>query len=113
MTTRTSTSQGDDKTFEKSPLTLVSCFPYTLQTHQSRISIHNEIHWPSTDNLTYKMFNYVVDMNISFQQRDQPHNELVYFGLRNYSCSLQWGVASPILRCDDAFEKMVHTLLER
>ncbi|KAK5616463.1 GREB1-like protein [Crenichthys baileyi] len=75
----------------------VSCFPYTLQTHQSRISIHNEIHWPSSENL----------------QRDQPHNELVYFGLRNYSCSLQWGVASPILRCDDAFEKMVHTLLER
>ncbi|XP_038157488.1 GREB1-like protein isoform X5 [Cyprinodon tularosa] len=74
----------------------VSCFPYTLQTHQSRISIHNEIHWPSSENM-----------------RDQSHNELVYFGLRNYSCSLQWGVASPILRCDDAFEKMVHTLLER
>ncbi|KAM4728331.1 GREB1-like protein isoform 2-T3 [Anableps anableps] len=75
----------------------VSCFPYTLQTHQSRISIHNEIHWPSNNHL----------------QREQPHNELVYFGLRDYSCSLQWGVASPILRCDDAFEKMVHTLLER
>lgn len=38
---------------------------------------------------------------------------MAYFGLRDYSCSLQWGVASPILRCDDAFEKMVHTLLER
>ncbi|XP_027875179.1 GREB1-like protein isoform X7 [Xiphophorus couchianus] len=75
----------------------VSCFPYTLQTHQSRISIHNEIHWPSSDHL----------------QREQPPHELVYFGLRDYSCSLQWGVASPILRCDDAFEKMVHTLLER
>ncbi|XP_014889972.1 GREB1-like protein isoform X6 [Poecilia latipinna] len=75
----------------------VSCFPYTLQTHQSRISIHNEIHWPSSDHL----------------QREQPPHALVYFGLRDYSCSLQWGVASPILRCDDAFEKMVHTLLER
>uniref|UniRef100_A0A8P4G1B8 GREB1 like retinoic acid receptor coactivator n=1 Tax=Dicentrarchus labrax TaxID=13489 RepID=A0A8P4G1B8_DICLA len=72
----------------------VSCFPYTLQTRQSRISIHNEVHWPSKETL-------------------QSPNELVYFGLRDYSSSLQWGVASPILRCDDAFEKMVHTLLER
>lgn len=47
------------------------------------------------------------------QQGEQSPNELVYFGLRDYSSSLQWGVASPILRCDDAFEKMVHTLLER
>uniref|UniRef100_A0A3B5MK23 GREB1 like retinoic acid receptor coactivator n=1 Tax=Xiphophorus couchianus TaxID=32473 RepID=A0A3B5MK23_9TELE len=77
----------------------VSCFPYTLQTHQSRISIHNEIHWPSSDHLVSCL--------------EQPPHELVYFGLRDYSCSLQWGVASPILRCDDAFEKMVHTLLER
>uniref|UniRef100_A0A3Q4GXQ4 GREB1 like retinoic acid receptor coactivator n=1 Tax=Neolamprologus brichardi TaxID=32507 RepID=A0A3Q4GXQ4_NEOBR len=75
----------------------VSCFPYTLQTRQSRISIHNEVHWPSNDNL----------------QREQFPEELVYFGLRNYSRSLQWGMASPILRYDDAFEKMVHTLLER
>uniref|UniRef100_A0A8C9Z7M8 GREB1 like retinoic acid receptor coactivator n=1 Tax=Sander lucioperca TaxID=283035 RepID=A0A8C9Z7M8_SANLU len=67
----------------------VSCFPHTLQTRQSRISIHNEVHWPSNESL------------------------LLYFGLRDYSSSLQWGVASPILRCDDAFEKMVHTLLER
>uniref|UniRef100_A0A8D3B7U9 GREB1-like protein n=1 Tax=Scophthalmus maximus TaxID=52904 RepID=A0A8D3B7U9_SCOMX len=70
----------------------VSCFPYTLQTRQSRISTHNEVHWP---------------------QGEQPANELFYFGLRDYSSSLQWGVASPILRCDDAFEKMVHTLLKR
>ncbi|XP_041659055.1 GREB1-like protein [Cheilinus undulatus] len=75
----------------------VSCFPHTLQTHQSRISIHNEVHWPS---------------NKSLQGEQSPH-ELSYFGLRDYSSSLQWGVASPILRCDDAFEKMVHTLLER
>ncbi|XP_039875197.1 GREB1-like protein isoform X5 [Simochromis diagramma] len=75
----------------------VSCFPYTLQTRQSRISIHNEVHWPSNDNL----------------QREQFPDELVYFGLRDYSRSLQWGMASPILRYDDAFEKMVHTLLER
>uniref|UniRef100_A0A3B5AYC2 GREB1 like retinoic acid receptor coactivator n=1 Tax=Stegastes partitus TaxID=144197 RepID=A0A3B5AYC2_9TELE len=71
----------------------VSCFPYTLQTRQSRISIHNEVHWPSNESLTA--------------------SQLVYFGLRDYSRSLQWGVASPILRCDDAFEEMVHTLLER
>ncbi|KAM6918711.1 GREB1-like protein [Xenentodon cancila] len=75
----------------------VSCFPHTLQTHQSRISVTNEIHWPSNES----------------QQREQSPNELVYFGLRDYSSSLQWGVASPILRCDDAFEKMVLTLLER
>uniref|UniRef100_A0A8C7TJ17 GREB1-like protein n=1 Tax=Oncorhynchus mykiss TaxID=8022 RepID=A0A8C7TJ17_ONCMY len=69
----------------------VSCFPFTLQTRQSRISVHNEVHWPAnTESL-----------------------ELVYFGLRDYSSSLQWGVASPILRCDDAFEKMINTLLER
>lgn len=50
---------------------------------------------------------------ISIQQREQSPSELIYFGLSSYSSSLQWGVASPILRCDDAFEKMVHTLLER
>ncbi|KAF3699465.1 GREB1-like protein [Channa argus] len=75
----------------------VSCFPYTLQTQQSRISICNEVHWPSDESL----------------QRESASSDLVYFGLRNYSSSLQWGVASPILRCDDAFEKMVLTLLER
>ncbi|XP_055359708.1 GREB1-like protein isoform X3 [Betta splendens] len=74
----------------------VSCFPYTLQTRQSRISIHNEVHWPCSES-----------------QREPSPSELLYFGLRDYSSSLQWGVASPILRCDDAFEKMVHTLLER
>nr|XP_020447080.1 GREB1-like protein isoform X2 [Monopterus albus] len=73
----------------------VSCFPYTLQTHQSRISICNEVHWPSNESLG-----------------EQSPSELIYFGLRDYTSSLQWGVFSPILRCDDAFEKMVHTLLE-
>ncbi|XP_061653191.1 GREB1-like protein isoform X1 [Phyllopteryx taeniolatus] len=75
----------------------VSCFPYTLQTHQSRISVHNEVHWPSNESL----------------QGSLSPGELAYFGLCDYSRSLQWGVASPILRCDDAFEKMVHTLLQR
>ncbi|KAG7525431.1 hypothetical protein JOB18_026742 [Solea senegalensis] len=75
----------------------VSCFPYTLQTRQSRISVHNEVYWPSNNGL----------------QGEQSPKELVYFGLRDYSSSLQWGMASPILRCDDAFEKMVHTLLDR
>ncbi|KAM8839118.1 GREB1-like protein isoform 2-T7 [Synchiropus picturatus] len=74
----------------------VSCFPFTLQTHQSRISVHNEVHWPSRESLG-----------------EQSPHELAYFGLRDYSRSLQWGVASPILRCDDAFEKMVQTLLQR
>ncbi|XP_061696419.1 GREB1-like protein isoform X3 [Syngnathoides biaculeatus] len=75
----------------------VSCFPYTLQTHQSRISVHNEVHWPSNESL----------------QGSLAPGDLAYFGLCDYSRSLQWGVASPILRCDDAFEKMVHTLLQR
>uniref|UniRef100_A0A8C5HLU0 GREB1-like protein n=1 Tax=Gouania willdenowi TaxID=441366 RepID=A0A8C5HLU0_GOUWI len=72
----------------------VSCFPYTLQSRQSRISIHNEVHWPT-------------------EEPTLSDDELVYFGLKDFSQSLQWGVASPILRCDDAFEKMVHSLLER
>ncbi|CAL8313122.1 unnamed protein product [Gadus morhua 'NCC'] len=74
----------------------VSCFPYTLQTRQSRISAHNEVHWPSAQSLG-----------------EPSAEQLVYFGMKDYSSSLQWGVASPILRCDDAFEKMVHTLLQR
>ncbi|CAL8280576.1 unnamed protein product [Lota lota] len=74
----------------------VSCFPYTLQTRQSRISAHNEVHWPSAQSLG-----------------EPSPEQLVYFGMKDYSSSLQWGVASPILRCDDAFEKMVHTLLQR
>lgn len=75
----------------------VSSFPYVLQTRQSRISIHNEVHWPSQESL----------------QGEQSHKDLIYFGLRDYGSSLHWGVASPILHFDDAFEKMVHTLLER
>uniref|UniRef100_A0A3B3RUG4 GREB1 like retinoic acid receptor coactivator n=1 Tax=Paramormyrops kingsleyae TaxID=1676925 RepID=A0A3B3RUG4_9TELE len=67
----------------------VSSFPFTLQTWQSRISARNEVHW------------------------GLPESQLVYFGLSDYSRSLRWGVASPILRCDDAFEKMVNILLER
>ncbi|XP_042559718.1 GREB1-like protein isoform X2 [Clupea harengus] len=74
----------------------VSCFPHTLQTRQSRISVHNEVHWPGRDSLG-----------------EPSPKDLVYFGLSDYSSSLQWGVASPILRCDDAFERMVNTLLER
>ena len=46
-------------------------------------------------------------------QGEPSPEQLVYFGMKDYSSSLQWGVASPILRCDDAFEKMVHTLLQR
>uniref|UniRef100_A0A672SXW3 GREB1-like protein n=1 Tax=Sinocyclocheilus grahami TaxID=75366 RepID=A0A672SXW3_SINGR len=72
----------------------VSCFPFTLQSRQSRISTQNEVHWPNTEN-------------------PASPKDLVYFGLKDYSSSLQWGVASPILRCDDAFERMVKTLLER
>ncbi|XP_030629772.1 GREB1-like protein [Chanos chanos] len=74
----------------------VSCFPYTLQTRQSRISVHNEVHWPRPNSLG-----------------EPSAEDLLYFGLADYSRSLQWGVASPILRCDDAFERMVTTLLER
>ncbi|XP_066575361.1 GREB1-like protein isoform X1 [Amia ocellicauda] len=74
----------------------VSSFPFTLQTQQSRISIYNEVHWPAPDSLV-----------------ESSSEEHVYFGLRDYSQSLQWGMASPVLRCDDAFEKMVNALLER
>uniref|UniRef100_A0AAR2KX77 GREB1-like protein n=1 Tax=Pygocentrus nattereri TaxID=42514 RepID=A0AAR2KX77_PYGNA len=76
----------------------VSSFPFTLQSHQSRISVHNEVHWPS--------------IHHSAQGELSP-KDLVYFGLKDYSRSLQWGVASPILRSDDAFERMVSALLER
>lgn len=55
----------------------------------------------------------VIQALFSLQQGAQSTKDLMYFGLRDYSSSLQWGVASPILRCDEAFEKMVHTLLER
>lgn len=59
------------------------------------------------------VFRIAYNNRILFKQGEQSPSELVYFGLRDYSSSLQWGVASPILRCDDAFEKMVRTLLER
>uniref|UniRef100_A0A8B9GUP8 GREB1-like protein n=1 Tax=Astyanax mexicanus TaxID=7994 RepID=A0A8B9GUP8_ASTMX len=75
----------------------VSSFPFTLQSHQSRISVHNEVHWPTNHT----------------PQGEPSHKDLLYFGLKDYSRSLQWGVASPILRCDDAFERMVSALLER
>ncbi|KAJ8408182.1 hypothetical protein AAFF_G00264100 [Aldrovandia affinis] len=74
----------------------VSSFPSTLQTQQSRIGVQNEVHWPAFDGLG----------------EPSPEGQ-VYFGLSDYSRSLQWGVASPILRCDDPFEKMVNALLDR
>ncbi|XP_004702956.1 GREB1-like protein isoform X3 [Echinops telfairi] len=74
----------------------VSSFPYTLQTQQSRVSSSNEVHWIQLDNM-----------------EDLGCEEKLYFGLNEYSRSLQWGVTSPLLRCDETFEKMVNTLLER
>ncbi|XP_075849718.1 GREB1-like protein isoform X3 [Microcebus murinus] len=74
----------------------VSSFPYTLQTQQSRISSSNEVHWIQLDTL-----------------EDVGCEEKLYFGLNEYSKSLQWGITSPLLRCDETFEKMVNTLLER
>uniref|UniRef100_A0A2K5PMR7 GREB1 like retinoic acid receptor coactivator n=1 Tax=Cebus imitator TaxID=2715852 RepID=A0A2K5PMR7_CEBIM len=74
----------------------VSSFPYTLQTQQSRISSNNEVHWIQLDT-----------------GEDVGCEEKLYFGLNEYSKSLQWGITSPLLRCDETFEKMVNTLLER
>ncbi|KAF6088060.1 GREB1 like retinoic acid receptor coactivator [Phyllostomus discolor] len=74
----------------------VSSFPYTLQTQQSRVSSSNEVHWVQLDNT-----------------EDMSCEEKLYFGLNEYSKSLQWGITSPLLRCDETFEKMVNTLLER
>ncbi|XP_057360065.1 GREB1-like protein isoform X6 [Manis pentadactyla] len=74
----------------------VSSFPYTLQTQQSRVSYSNEVHWMQLDSMD-----------------DMSCEEKLYFGLNEYSKSLQWGVTSPLLRCDETFEKMVTTLLER
>ncbi|NXY16220.1 GRB1L protein, partial [Atrichornis clamosus] len=74
----------------------VSSFPYALQSQQSRISSSNEVHWIQSD---------TVD--------DAASEDKLYFGLNEYSKSLQWGVTSPLLRCDETFEKMVNTLLER
>ncbi|XP_036887584.1 GREB1-like protein [Sturnira hondurensis] len=74
----------------------VSSFPYTLQTQQSRISSSNEVHWVQLDST-----------------EDMSCEEKLYFGLNEYSKSLQWGITSPLLRCDETFEKMVNTLLER
>lgn len=47
------------------------------------------------------------------KQDDTASEDKLYFGLNEYSKSLQWGVTSPLLRCDETFEKMVTTLLER
>uniref|UniRef100_A0A671G113 GREB1 like retinoic acid receptor coactivator n=1 Tax=Rhinolophus ferrumequinum TaxID=59479 RepID=A0A671G113_RHIFE len=74
----------------------VSSFPYTLQTQQSRISSSNEVHWIQLDSM-----------------EDMSCEEKLYFGLNEYSKSLLWGITSPLLRCDETFEKMVNTLLER
>ncbi|XP_010827285.1 PREDICTED: GREB1-like protein [Bison bison bison] len=76
-------------------LQVTSC-PYTLQTQQSRISTSNEVHWMQLDST-----------------EDVSCEEKLYFGLNEYSKSLQWGITSPLLRCDETFEKMVNTLLER
>uniref|UniRef100_A0A8D2JA07 GREB1 like retinoic acid receptor coactivator n=1 Tax=Varanus komodoensis TaxID=61221 RepID=A0A8D2JA07_VARKO len=74
----------------------VSSFPYALQTLQSRISSANEVHWIQFGNM-----------------EEISQDEKLYFGLNEYSKSLHWGITSPLLRCDETFEKMVNTLLER
>lgn len=74
----------------------ISSFPFTLQTNQSRVSSYNEVHWI-----------------VSNTPEEVGVEEMVYFGLSDYSKSLQWGVISPILRCDEAFERMVNTLMGR
>ncbi|XP_018427188.1 PREDICTED: GREB1-like protein [Nanorana parkeri] len=74
----------------------VSAFPYALQTQQSKISPSNEVHWIQPD-----------------MAEGVAGEEMVYFGINEYSKSLQWGITSPLLRCDETFEKMVNTLLER
>ncbi|XP_062850620.1 GREB1-like protein isoform X2 [Trichomycterus rosablanca] len=74
----------------------VSSFPFTLQSHHSRIGIQNEVHWPTNHGPVAP-----------------SSKELVYFGMQGYQHSVQWGVSSPILRCDDAFERMVSALLQR
>ncbi|KAL8182258.1 UNVERIFIED_CONTAM: GREB1-like protein [Gekko kuhli] len=51
--------------------------------------------------------------NLLVLQEDLSRDEKLYFGLNEYGKSLQWGITSPLLRCDETFEKMVHTLLER
>ncbi|XP_072323988.1 GREB1-like protein isoform X2 [Scyliorhinus torazame] len=74
----------------------VSSFPFTLQTQQSRVSSYNEVHWILPNS-----------------PEEICNEDMVYFGLSDYSKSLQWGITSPILRCDEAFERMVNTLMER
>ncbi|XP_075682477.1 GREB1-like protein [Rhinoderma darwinii] len=74
----------------------VSAFPYTLQTQQSKINSSNEVHWIMSDLV-----------------EDAANEDKLYFGINEYSQSLQWGITSPLLRCDETFEKMVNTLLER
>lgn len=74
----------------------VSAFPYVLQTQQSKISSSNEVHWIQSDLV-----------------EDVTNEDKIYFGINEYSKSLQWGITSPLLRCDETFEKMVNTLLER
>ncbi|KAK2497764.1 LOW QUALITY PROTEIN: hypothetical protein MC885_017925 [Smutsia gigantea] len=62
---------------------LVSSFPYTLQTQQSRISYSNEVHWMQLDSMD-----------------DMSCEEKLYFGLNEYSKSLQYPrLHSMVVRC--------------
>ncbi|KAG9478989.1 hypothetical protein GDO78_012584 [Eleutherodactylus coqui] len=74
----------------------VSAFPYALQTQQSKIGSSNEVHWIQPDSA-----------------EDVANEDQLYFGISEYSKSLQWGMTSPLLRCDETYEKMVNTILER
>ncbi|KAM4029353.1 GREB1-like protein isoform 2-T3 [Anomaloglossus baeobatrachus] len=74
----------------------VSAFPYALQTQQSKILSSNEVHWIQPELV-----------------EEEAKDDKIYFGINEYSKSLQWGITSPLLRCDETFEKMVNTLLER
>lgn len=79
----------------------VTATPYLFQTNCSFVDPNNEVYWSDIRNETDGVSSSVVE-NV----HNLETNEGTYFGMKEYCESIKWTHQFPLVRQDDAFEKM-------
>lgn len=83
-------------------LLLVTATPYLFQTNCSFIDPNNEVYWSDVRSEADG-----VALSVLENSHDNVEtNEGTYFGLKEYCESIKWTHQFPLVRQDDAFEKM-------
>lgn len=80
----------------------VTATPYLFQTNCSFIDPSNEVYWSDVRSETG-------GVSLSMAENSSDHvetNEGTYFGMKEYCESIKWTHQFPLVRQDDAFEKM-------